>query len=182
MTDAEHLPKWSVLESLPYLTAVILEAIRLAQGVATRLPRIAPDEVRTYEGTFQPRFGRPEKVVKFTIPAGTPVSMSTAILHHNEETFPDSQSFIPERWLKDDGVTRRKDLEGYLMSFSKGSRSCLGINLMYCELYYGLAALVLRVFRTMELIETTESDVAYDRDMFIPAPVATSKGVRATMK
>ncbi|KAL8718276.1 MAG: hypothetical protein Q9225_004567 [Loekoesia sp. 1 TL-2023] len=36
------------LEQLPYLTGVILEGLRLSYGVATRLPRIAPDRVIQY--------------------------------------------------------------------------------------------------------------------------------------
>lgn len=38
----------ATLESLPYLTAVIQEALRLAYGGASRLPRISPDKDITY--------------------------------------------------------------------------------------------------------------------------------------
>ncbi len=52
----------------------------------------------------------------------TPVGMTSVLLHHNENTFPDSYSFVPERWLGKEGHA----LEKYMVSFSKGSRECLG--------------------------------------------------------
>ena len=54
------------------------------------------------------------------------ISMSAVVMNHNESVFPDSHEFIPERWLDAQGQ-RRKDLDRCLMSFSKGSRQCLGI-------------------------------------------------------
>lgn len=115
-----NLPKWSTLEQLPYLSAVLLEAIRLSYGVATRLPRIAPDETLIYEGKFR------NKSLQHIIPPGTAIGMSSVIMHANEDIFPDPDEFRPERWLTDDG-TRHKELDGYLLSFSKGTRQCLGI-------------------------------------------------------
>jgi hypothetical protein len=52
--------------------------------------------------------------------------MTSVIMHADENVFPNADEFIPDRWLKEDG-TRRTDLERYLMSFSKGSRQCIGI-------------------------------------------------------
>jgi hypothetical protein len=101
-------------------SAVILESIRLSYGVCTRLARISPDKDLFYEGAAT------GKAYRYTIPKGTPIGMSSVIMHANETLFPDAASFIPERWLKEDG-TRRIELEKYLMSFSKGSRQCLGM-------------------------------------------------------
>jgi cytochrome P450 len=115
-----NLPKWSTLEQLPYLSAVLLEAIRLSYGVATRVPRIAPDETLIYEGKFG------DQPVQHTIPPGTAIGMSSVIMHANQDIFPDPDEFRPERWLTDDG-TRCKELEGYLFSFGKGTRQCLGM-------------------------------------------------------
>jgi len=117
---SKNLPKWSTLEQLPYLSAVLLEAIRLSYGVATRLPRIAPDETLIYEG----RFG--DKPVQHVIPPGTAIGMSSVIMHANQDIFPDPDEFRPERWLIDN-KTRCKELEGYLFSFGKGTRQCLGM-------------------------------------------------------
>jgi cytochrome P450 len=118
--DPGNLPRWAVLEQLPYLSGVILESIRLSYGVSTRLARLAPDKALIYEG------GSKDHSYKYVIPKGTPIGMTSVIMHANESIFPQADSFIPERWLKEDG-TRRTELESYLMSFSKGSRQCIGI-------------------------------------------------------
>lgn len=54
-------------------------------------------------------------------------------------------------------------------------------SLAYCELYIVLALLTVRVFPRMKLWETTEKDVEWDHDIFIPMPVKGSKGVRAVI-
>jgi cytochrome P450 len=52
--------------------------------------------------------------------------MSSAILHHNEDIFPSSSEFIPERWL-DEKQQVREDLKKFLLAFSHGSRQCTGM-------------------------------------------------------
>ena len=47
-------------------------------------------------------------------------------MHTNEDLFPEPNEFRPGRWLTEDGK-RRKELEGYLFSFDKGTRQCLGM-------------------------------------------------------
>lgn len=101
------------LEQLPYLHACTLEAVRLSHGVTTRMPRILPHNTMTYGD--------------YTIPPGTPVSMTIPDVHHAEEIFPDSHSFKPERWLNDPRTSNGSPLERYLVAFSKGSRNCLGM-------------------------------------------------------
>ena len=39
----EKVPTWAELERLPYLQAIIKEALRLSYGVMHRLPRCSPD-------------------------------------------------------------------------------------------------------------------------------------------
>ncbi|PYH42563.1 cytochrome P450 [Aspergillus saccharolyticus JOP 1030-1] len=165
---------WNELERLPYLGAVIAEALRLAYGVSPRSPRIAPTERLLYRGQFQGR-----KIV-YDIPPGTPVGMSNAINHHNEDVFPDSHSFRVERWLEADEAQRRR-LETSMTSFSRGSRSCVGMNLAYCNLYVALAALAVRVLPRARLYQTTVEDVAYDHDVFVGVPKRSSKGVRVVV-
>lgn len=62
-----------------------------------------------------------EVSVAHVIPRGTPVSMSSSVLHHDEGVFPDSENFLPERWLDGKG-RRRKDLERFLFSVSVCAR------------------------------------------------------------
>ncbi|OTB09420.1 hypothetical protein M426DRAFT_315977 [Hypoxylon sp. CI-4A] len=161
--DLRELPNLSALENLPYLQGVIQEGFRLSYGVSGRSGRVATEEDLIYDGEWK------EKKIAYVIPRGYAVGMSCIISHHNEDVFPDSHKFIPERWL--DGEKKR-DLDRAMFTFSKGSRSCLGMNLAICEVYVALAALTLRVFPQMRLFETTEEDVLYDYDMFIPMPKA----------
>lgn len=54
----------------------------------------------------------------------TPVGMTSVFMHHNEDIFPDSYNFVPERWIDPE---HRKYLEKYMVSFTKGSRQCVGM-------------------------------------------------------
>jgi cytochrome P450 len=105
------------LEKLAFLTAVLKEGLRLGYGPTVRSARIAPDTSL--------------KCGDFTIPPGTPVSMTVPLTHHDESIFPDSHSFNPDRWL----APNASHLDKYLVAFSKGSRACVGINLALAELY-----------------------------------------------
>ncbi|POR38211.1 Cytochrome P450 CYP58R1, partial [Tolypocladium paradoxum] len=131
----------SQLENLPYLTAVVHESLRLTFGTAGRLPRVATNETLQYNG--------------FKIPAGTPVSQASYFLHTDPAIFPDPYSFDPERWIKaaQDGVP----LTRFLVSFTRGSRQCIGIQLSFTEMYLTLARIVSAF--DMELYETTVRDV-----------------------
>lgn len=99
------------LEQLPLLTATIMEGLRLSPGVATRMARIAPDRDIFYKN--------------WRIPAGTPVGMTTVLMHTDEDIYPDPYSFQPERWMEEGGV--RKNSEHAYAPFSKGTRMCIGM-------------------------------------------------------
>ncbi|KAF6758259.1 cytochrome P450 [Ephemerocybe angulata] len=104
------------LEKLPYLTGVIYEGLRLSHGIVTPLPRIAVDDC---------------EINGIQVPKNTVISMSQTIVHYNPEVFPEPLVFKPERWLGKNS----SDLAGHIVAFSKGQRSCLGINLAWAELY-----------------------------------------------
>lgn len=53
--------------------------------------------------------------------------------------------------------------------------------LAYCELYIGVAAIVLRAMPSMALYKTTIVDIAYDHDEGLGKPVRGSKGLRIRM-
>lgn len=117
--DPRHLPPWTVLEKLPYTGAVINEGLRLSYGVSSRTARVPTQEDLVYQGEFN------KKPVTLVLPRGYAIGMSAAISHHDESIFPDSHTFIPERWL-DENNEPRKEVHNGLISFSKGSRACLG--------------------------------------------------------
>ena len=104
---------WALLEKLPYLSSCIKEGLRLSYGISARNPRVSPN--------------KPMKYKTWIIPAGTPVSMTCVDVHHDETIFPQSHSFIPERWLDNPKTANGSFLDRYLVPFGKGPRSCLGI-------------------------------------------------------
>ena len=55
----------------------------------------------------------------------SPVSMSHYFVLMDPEIFPDPESFKPERWIR--ASEQGQNLTRFLVSFSKGSRNCLGI-------------------------------------------------------
>lgn len=167
--DPNSIPSWSTLENLPYLSAVVHEALRLSYGLATRLQRSSPIEPMFYESS--------DSKIRYKIPPGAPVGMTSVLIHANEEIFPEPKAFRPERWLNEKGE-RHNLLTPYLLSFSKGSRQCIGINLAYAELFIGLATLIRQLGGNLQLYETNVEDVEFHHDTFIPGIKPESKGVR----
>lgn len=137
-----------------------------------RTTKKAPDETLIFnDGTRD-----------WAIPPGTPVSMSSALIHHDKSIFPQSKKFRPERWIE------HLYLDRYLVSFSKET----GMNLAYAELFVAIS----KIFRAygskevrgeddvgyLELFETTEDDMRIVKDLFIPLVKEGSKGVRIVVK
>ncbi|KAK5325890.1 hypothetical protein LTR93_004113 [Exophiala xenobiotica] len=172
-------------EKMPYLTSVMLEGLR-----------IAPDQALQYK--------------QWSIPVGTPVGMTSVLMHHNETNFPDSYNFIPERWMD---LESRKRLESYLVPFSKGSRQCVGQKYVDSLPFSVLAVLFVpsslvvpfteqkynrdsslaraeillalaKLFRDVnfQLYETTREDVTMAHELFLPFPKSGSKGVRVLVR
>ena len=103
-------PDLSTLERLPYLTAVIMEGLRLGPAIASRSARVAPDRDIQYG--------------KWRIPTGTPVGMTTLLLHTDDRLYPEAKRFAPDRWMD---PNNRKRAEKTLAPFSRGTRICLGM-------------------------------------------------------
>ncbi|KAF1949520.1 putative cytochrome P450 [Byssothecium circinans] len=155
MVDPNQLAPWAKLETLPYLTAVIKESLRLAYGTTSRSIRVAPSTAIQYGN--------------YILPPGTAVSMTVMLLCQHPDLFKDPQSFRPERWLD---TNQPSDM--YV--FGRGLRMCAGQNLAYAELYLSLAALVRRF--TLDLFESDFSDIEAVCDAMMPMPKADTKGVR----
>ncbi|PYH94387.1 cytochrome P450 [Aspergillus ellipticus CBS 707.79] len=160
--DPNNFPPLSELEKLPYLTGCIQECIRMSYGVVKRTPRISEKFPLVYKN--------------WVIPTNTIISMDIYAVSHDETIFPDSFTYRPERWLNDPVAPDGRKLARYLVCFGRGTRSCLGVNIAYAEMYISLA----NVYRNFdfELFETDRSSVDCYSDMFLPHAKPGTQGVR----
>lgn len=171
-----------VLENLPYFEAVVQEALRIADGIPTRLQRVSPEKPLLF-------IDRSGSGKEYSIPAQTPVGMSSLLIHHDESIFANAESFIPERWIDNPQLSR------FFVPFARGTRQCLGINLAYVEIYLCLAAVFRRFGSSgengvrekgdeavLELFETSYKDVETAADLFVGLPAKGSKGIRIKVK
>jgi len=101
------------LEKLPYLRGCIQEALRLSYGITHRQTRVHQDRSLRYKD--------------WVIPPGTPIGMTIMDVHHDESIFPNSEAFIPERWIDGGKSPKGVSLDHYLLAFGKGTRSCVGV-------------------------------------------------------
>ena len=98
------------LDQLPYLDAVVSEALRCYPPIPMSLPRYVPEGGRMIDN--------------FWIPENTTVSCQALSVHYmNNDIFPEPEKFSPERWLDTIGDADRKRLQ---FAFSNGGRGCIG--------------------------------------------------------
>ncbi|KAK2790035.1 hypothetical protein FQN53_000690 [Emmonsiellopsis sp. PD_33] len=128
------------LNNVQYLRACIDETIRLVPAVPHHLPRtVLPGGLVIDENYFPP---------------GTIINAGPYVLHHNEEYYPDSFSFRPERWIvdplvdddDDDNISSESRVaiaRSAFCPFSIGPRGCAGKRVAYSEISYALAHFLL---------------------------------------
>lgn len=127
------LVKWNEVRELPYLSAVINEALRCHPAAGLPLERVVPKQGLRIDGHY--------------IPGGTIVGCSAWVIHRDEGVFgsrPDE--FRPERWI-DASPEQQAKMRNSLLSFGSGSRTCAGKNVSLLEMY----KLVPAVLRTFEV-------------------------------
>lgn len=145
-----------------YLGACISEGLRLSKE-SNRMPRIN----RTAPTIYQ----------QWTIPPGTPISMSLRDVHLDQLVFQNPHHFQPERWL---GENSKKDLRRFLVPFGKGTRSCLGMHLALAELYLTIGNLFHRF--DMELYDTDEKEIRLTHDFFSLDASKEAEGLRILVR
>jgi cytochrome P450 len=92
---------------MPYLQAVLKEAMRLHAATGLPLWRVVPEPGAEICGVF--------------FPAGTVVGVNTWVAHYNEDVFgKDAAEFKPERWMEADaeGGERARRMEAYYFPVS----------------------------------------------------------------
>lgn len=152
------------LENLPFLTAVILEGLRLASSVPGRLPRVNKVQATTYTDLATSQ--------SYLVPAGYPISMCIRDMHFSPKHFPNPQEFQPWRFL---GEERTKN-DKWFAAFGKGARSCVGRNLAMAEVYMAIGNLFGRC--EVKLAPGVErADVEMVHDCFMPFIANGRQGV-----
>jgi cytochrome P450 len=111
-------------QTLPYLSGVVKEGLRLSMANPTRLPRIV-----SQVGLSVP--GLPH------VPTGASVGVSAYSVHFNDKVFDNAQAFRPERWAKPSD-----DMLRDFFAWGAGPRQCIARNLATAELYWAVQELV----------------------------------------
>jgi len=114
------------VKDLEYLRCVLSESLRIFPPTTHGLGREVPAEGMMVDHQF--------------IPDGTSVSISALVAHRDESVFEDPESFIPKKWLGEEG----KSLQSSFLAFSTGARGCIGRNISYLEQTVLLASVIHR--------------------------------------
>ncbi|KAH7129731.1 cytochrome P450 [Dactylonectria estremocensis] len=119
-------------QDMPYLQAVIKEALRLNPAVGMPLERVVPDGGATIAGQF--------------FPGGTTVGINSWVEHVNPSVFgPDPTVFRPERWFEND-KQKLDMMNRHWIPFGMGARTCIGRHISTLE----MAKLIPRLVRDFD--------------------------------
>lgn len=156
-SDDEPVSTFDQVKRLPYLQAVIDEALRIHSTSGIGLPRLVPKGGMTVCGRF--------------FPEGTVLSVPTYTIHRDEEVWgKDPEVFRPERWFEQDKNAVQKTYN----PFSFGPRSCIGRNLANMELLIIVSSILRRYDFVLE-----DPDKPFDTmEGFLRKPVECVVGIR----
>lgn len=124
--------------SIPYMEAVVREALRMLPGVSMPLERYVP------QGGYRASDGS-------LLPEGSVVGINPYIICRNKDIYgQDAEDFRPERWLRDEegGETERQfeerlaAMKSVDLTFGGGRRICIGQHLGLFQVYKVMATLV----------------------------------------
>ncbi|KAK3343535.1 cytochrome P450 monooxygenase [Lasiosphaeria hispida] len=109
---------------LPYLQAVINEALRIHPPGSQGFPRVSTGA----------------DIDGFKVPKGVEVYTSAWAVTHDPKNFHEPMRFKPERWLDPDNT----DVKEASQPFSLGYRACIGRNFAYVEMSSCMAKMLFR--------------------------------------
>lgn len=143
------LVTWAESQRLPYLDACVKEAFRMHPAAGLPLERIVPEPGVEIAGCH--------------VKGGAIVGCSAWIIHRRPEIWGDDVDvYRPERWLVEEeedegGATpsltdmekaererRIREMNGMMLQFGMGSRTCIGKNISLLEIYKVVPSLLRR--------------------------------------
>ncbi|KAL8897199.1 MAG: hypothetical protein Q9192_002703 [Flavoplaca navasiana] len=106
---------------LPYLSAVINEAMRIHPATGFILERLVPPGGTYLSGVF--------------LPENTVVGANSWVMHHNKSVFgEDVDVFRPERWLEG-SEAQKAEMQRCMIAFGAGPRACIGKHISLMEMW-----------------------------------------------
>ncbi|KAI1751863.1 cytochrome P450 [Xylaria castorea] len=123
----------TALNNCRYLRACIDEALRMSPPGPGILWR---------EQDSNDVSNRPLVIDGHVIPPGTVFGVNTYSIHHNEDYFPHSFVYSPDRWLGSKNSEHANLVRDAFVPFSIGSRACAGKTMAYREIGLVLAKIV----------------------------------------
>ncbi|GJE97951.1 cytochrome P450 [Phanerochaete sordida] len=135
----ERLPDFGDRDSLPYITAVVKEALRWIMVAPLAAPhRLMVDD--EYEG--------------YHLPAGSLVIGNSWAILHDETRYPNPDAFVPERYLTPDGKLDASAPDPSEACFGYGRRMCPGRYFALDSIWIVVASLV-AVFNIEEAVDAS---------------------------
>ena len=123
LDSLEKAINYREINSLPYLSAVISETLRIYPVAAGAFARI-PTE--------------PTSILGYKLEPNEWLSVSIYALHHREDLYPNSRQFMPERFLE------KTYLPYEYIPFGGGNRRCIGSALALLEMKLVIATVLSR--------------------------------------
>ncbi|KAH7886910.1 cytochrome P450 [Phlebopus sp. FC_14] len=155
-SEDEFVSTFEQVKRLPYLEAVINEALRVHSTSSLGLPRVAPEGGLTINGIH--------------FPQGSILSVPTYTIHRDKNAWgEDSDEFRPERWFERDHATMQKAFN----PFSFGPRSCVGRNLATME----LLVIVSSILRRYHFVLAEPAKPLGTREGFLRKPIECRVGI-----
>ncbi|CAF1486731.1 unnamed protein product [Adineta steineri] len=124
------------LNQLQYLDMVINETLRMYPPVL-RLDRVASKDYQ---------------LGNYLIPKGTIIHAPVYPIHHDFETWPEPEKFIPERFLPAEKAKRHPMV---FLAFGDGPRNCIGMRFALVEAKLG----IVRALRLVEFERSEKTEV-----------------------